>query len=489
MRQVETLKQKRLLRFRAAGKFAYAYADSFGELGPGNRAYWLASAFDKIWLQPLGTVGLTGSAMSLPFAKDLLDKVGIKADMRQRHEYKGAAEMFTQTTLPAPLRENYTRLLNDLHTTMLADIGTARGIEQKTLRQLVDQAPLLDREALDARLIDALGYADEARSAASRAAREGQEDSEWTEAPEMNVFSYLFAKPQTDPEPKASVALIYVEGAITRLAGERGPMGEDQAVSAQELVEAITQAAGDEEIKAILLRINSPGGSVAASESIHRALELAKANGKYVVVSMGEIAASGGYWIATAADTVFASPSTITGSIGVVGGKIVFGELARKLGITMAELGTGANSDMFSPVKPFSPAASARINASLDSIYAAFAARVATARNLSPAQIDKVARGRVWTGASAKEAGLVDELGGLREAFTAIKTHLGYTADDRLSVRMLPESESPFKRVLIILQHLLSSAAPFSLSQLNSWLQLPALNSMGALVYTGPQVE
>jgi protease IV len=491
--QVEEVRAA-LQRFKASGKFAFAYADSFGELGPGNRAYWLASAFDKIWLQPLGNLGLTGAALEVPFVRGGLDKLGLRPDVRQRYEYKGAAESFTEKSMSTPMRENYTRLLSDMHSTLLSDIGSARKLERATLDRLVDSSPLLAKEALEAKLIDVLGYADEAKAAANAAARADDEKLKMEDVSELEATEYLAMAGSLPGETKADVALIYADGPIVSRSAGGGPMAQGGEAIAAELVPAIQDATKNKTIKAIVLRIDSPGGSVTASESIHRALLQAKAAGKFIVVSMGGTAASGGYWIATAADKIIAQPSTLTGSIGVVGGKLVIGSLSEKLGVKWDGIKTGANSDMFSPAAPFSPAASARIDASMDEIYAAFTQRVADSRKLDAGQIDKLARGRVWTGVSAKELGLVDELGGLREAFNAVRTHLGLSEDDLLMVYPLPAPESTTDVIWRIAQQLIAlpTLAPLSLTSLKAELQaalgLPALSTTGSVVYMGPRV-
>jgi protease-4 len=470
-------------RFRDSGRFAHAYADSFGELGPGNRPYWLASAFEQIWMQPLGALGLTGGALSLPYARDTLDRIGITPDFRQRHEYKGAVDNLTARNLSAPLRQNYRQLLDDLHQTLLEDISSARSIDRTELNRLVDAAPLPAATALKSGLVTHLDYHDVFVSAAR--AQAGSPDKP------MEFTTYMVALQPLKGEPKAGVALIHVDGMILRRSGDSGPFGEQDIAGADNIVAAIHQATEDKTIKAIVLRINSPGGSVPASESIHRALLQAKAQGKFIVVSMGEIAASGGYWIATAADKIIASPATMTGSIGVVGGKMVIGGLTDKLGINWEELGTGTNSTMFSPARPFSPAAATSIDASLDSIYAAFTERVATGRNLDAAKVDAVARGRIWSGLRAKELGLVDELGGLREAFMAVRTHLGLKEEDVLALSLLPAPESTTDFVLKLLGQLVSAPrlGSFSLEDVQGVLHRASgvLSPSGSLVYTGPQ--
>lgn len=475
-----------LKRFTDAGKFAYAWADSFGELGPGNRSYWLASAFTKISLQPLGLLGLTGASVTQPFGRAALDRLGVVPDVHQRYEYKGMAENLTASSMPAPLRENYQTLLNDIHSNMVRDIAAARNIDEAKLRGLIDHAPLLGKDALEAKLIDAISYQDEMRKKALEAAGK--------DAAYFDLIGYLGAASPLPAENPTHVALIYMTGPIVNRSDERGPMGERQTTSAEEMVQAIADVSKDPEINTLVIRVDSPGGSVSASESIWHALKQAHENGKYIIVSMGSTAASGGYWIATAADYILAQPSTLTGSIGVVGGKLVIGPLSDKLGISWATLNTGANSGMWAPNTVFSGDALTRIEASLDEIYAGFTQRVADSRHLTLEQVDRLARGRVWTGIHAKELGLVDELGGLREAMMAVRRHQKLPEDAPLMVYVFPQPETPREQLVRILQQFIAAPQlhPLSWGDLApaaaALLHLPGIQASGALYYAGPTV-
>lgn len=433
-----------LKRFNAAGKFSIAYADSLGEMGPANRHYWLASAFQQVWMQPLGTVGITGPAASMPFARRAFDRLGIIPDMHQRQEYKGAADMFTQSTISAPLREDYQKLLNGMQGQMVTDIAAARQLSEREVRRLMDKAPLLANEALTGKLIDHLGYHDEMRAEADQLAP-GSED--------VDVADYLPGAKESAAPSAGTVALIYVTGPIVRRDFDSGPFGERTTTSAESLVAAIDEAAEGSDYAAIILRIDSPGGSVTASETIHRAIDRARKNGKYIVVSMGGTAASGGYWIATAANSIVANANTVTGSIGVVGGKFAIGPISEKLGVSWVELGTGANSTMWSGARPFSGGGLARIDASLDEIYQSFVDRVREGRKLPAARVDRVARGRIWLGAAAKEVGLVDRIGGLKEAFNVVREHLGVDEDAPLSFAVLPRPVPATERLIEMLRY------------------------------------
>lgn len=450
-----------LKRFNEAGKFTIAYADSLGELGPANRHYWLASAFQQVWMQPLGTVGLTGPALSMPFARRAFDRFGIVPDMHQRQEFKGAADTFTQATMPEPLRQDYQKLLNAMRDQLVADIAASRTLTPREVKRLMDQAPLSADEAVAGKLVDHIGYHDEMKAEVERLA---------PEATEVDLADYLPGAPAIAGETVGKVALIYVSGPIVRRDFESGPFGESETTSAETLVAAIDQAVEDR-YNAIVLRINSPGGSVTASETIHRALDRARQAGVYIVVSMSGTAASGGYWIATAANLILADANTITGSIGVVGGKFAIGPLSEKLGVTWVDLGTAANSTMWSGARPFSGAGLVRINANLDEIYKAFLARVSEGRKLPLARLDALARGRVWLGAEAKEVGLVDRLGGLRDAFNAVREHLGVDESAPLGFAILPQPVPASERILQTLFSLVSGPQLDPLGDLNPFLR------------------
>ncbi len=473
-----------LKRFTDSGKFAYAYAPSFGELGPGNRTYWLASAFTNIRLQPLGLVGLTGAAMSQPFARTALDTIGVVPDVHQRHEYKGAAANMVDAALPEPLRQNYQTLLDDLHNNMLRDIAASRNIKDTELRALIDKAPLLGQTALEGKLIDAIGYEDEMRKDALTAAGKGAEF--------YDLISFLQHSPPRALADARSIALIYASGPIVGSNNDRGPMGERAVAGAKELQQALADAVKAPGIDVIVVRMDSPGGSVTASETVYHAIKQARAAGKYVIISMGSTAASGGYWISSAADYILAQPSTLTGSIGVVAGKLVIGPISERLGINWSTLTTGANSGMWAPNQAFSGDALVRVEASLDEIYNGFTQRVAEGRKLTAEQVDALARGRVWSGSHAKELGLVDELGGLREAFNAALKHMGVDENAAIRLAVFPKPETPSERVLKLLQQFAATPSlnPLSWSDMGpalaALLHLPGTQANGALYYSGP---
>lgn len=428
-------------RFRASGRFAIAYADSYGDGGAGNRAFLLASGFDEVWMQPLGVVGLTGLSAELPFARGLLDTLGVQPQLQHREEYKSFSDTFTQSTITPANREMMQGLIGDLTNQLVDGVAKGRRLPPASVRAAIDRAPLLEREALDLKLIDRIGYADEARDAALQ--RAGA-DAELVELPDYLAV----AGGPHDNGP--TIALIHIVGTITGGKSERPTFGEINA-GADTVVRAIEDAADDADVRAILVRIDSGGGAVSASESIRRALAKARQRGKPVIASMGDSAASGGYWIALAADRIVASPATLTGSIGVVAGKMSLGGLSDKLGVRWDRVSAARNAGMWSPMHPFSPAEEERLTAIIDATYASFLERVAEARRLTPEQARAAAKGRVWTGAQARELGLIDELGGQEEALTLARSAAGLATDAEVTLAPYPPPKTLTDELLDLL--------------------------------------
>lgn len=420
-----------LAALRAKGKFALAFAETFGEFGPGTRPYYLAAACDEIWLQPQGAVGLTGLYSETPFLRGTLDRLGIAARIEHRSEYKSAANSLTETEMTAPQREETEALLGSLAGQIVLGIGEGRGIAEAEVKALIDRGPFLAEEARTARLVDRLGYRDEALARAHERAGAGAET--------VTLSRYLdtAGRPHRDGP---AIALIYATGAILRGAAAVPLTGGEEA-NAGEIARAFRAAVHDSEVRAIVLRIDSPGGSAIGSETIWREIVRARGAGKPVVVSMGDVAASGGYYIAAPADRIVAQPATVTGSIGVLAGKVVVAGLLQKLGVTSDAVQRGANAGMFSPMREFSPSERARLDAYLDATYRGFKAHVAAGRHLSADAVEAVAKGRVWSGEDAKARGLVDELGGYAAALRLAREAAGIAADGKFKVQVFPRDQ------------------------------------------------
>jgi protease IV len=431
--------------FAAAGKTTVAWAESFGEFSAGNVQYYLATAFEKIWIQPSGDLGLTGIAVERLFLRGLLDKVGADFQVAKRHEYKSAAEQLTETGFSEPARQETERMTASITEQLVQDIAERRGISRDKVGELINGGPYLAARAQAEGLIDQLGYRDEVYAEARKQAG--------PDAAQLYLARYQRTKAlaeraratvtQIPGRQDPGVALIYASGAIRRGRSGRsaltgGAMGSDTIAS------AIRAATKDEHTRAILLRVNSPGGSYVASDTIWREVVRARAAGTPVVVSMGDVAASGGYFISMAADQIIAQPGTITGSIGVLTGKPVLGAALGRAGITGDRIVQGAHAAMFSSLEPFSDSEWALVNDWLDHIYADFTTKVASGRGMTPEQVHDVAKGRVWTGADALAHGLVDELGGIDRATAVARQRAGLPAS--APVRIFPRV-SPLDRL------------------------------------------
>ncbi len=418
-----------VLRFRASGKPAVVFAETVGE-GGGTVAYYLASAFGEVWLQPSGDVGVTGFAVESPFFRGTLDLLGIQPRFAARHEYKTAIESFTEKAYSEKHAESVTQLVDSWMDQAVAGVSAARRMPADKVRPLLGNGPLLAAEALSAGLVDKLGYRDDAFAVAAGAGAKPKE---------MDAGDYAAHRPE---DGGTRVAVITGTGAIHRGESE-SPFGD--GFGAETIAQAFRDAIDDPEVKAILFRIDSPGGSYVASDTIWHEVRRARAAGKPVVASMGAVAASGGYFVAMAADRVVAQPGTITGSIGVFSGKFVLADFWNKLGVTWDRVERGANAGMWSFNHDFSPQAWDRLNLMLDRIYDDFVTKAAKGRNLPPDRMDAVARGRVWTGADAQKVGLVDALGGFDVALGETRALLKLPADDRLDLVTYPKPKEPWE--------------------------------------------
>ncbi len=421
--------------FRAKGKFAFGYADSFGELGSGMRSYYLATAFDEIWLQPVGEVGIVGLRAEMPFFRGALDKLGIEPRFDHREEFKTAMNTLTETKMTPAHREETDLLLRSVYGQMVTGIAEGRRLDQPRVRSLVDQGPFTADQALDAHLIDHVGYRDDAVAVARVRAGEN--------ASLVSLQRYLDSAGRPH-QSGPTVAVIYGTGLITRGDSSNSPLSGSGVMGADSVTRAFRQAAEDASVRAILFRIDSPGGSATASETIWREVVRAKEAGKPVVVSMGNVAGSGGYYVAAGVDKIVAEPATLTGSIGVVGGKVLLGGLSEKLGITWDASEIGRNAGIDSIVDDFTPQERERFERSLDYVYDIFKARVAAGRKLGADAVEEIAKGRVWTGEDAKTRGLVDALGGFDTALALAKQAAGLAADSDVTLKTFPPpSDTP----------------------------------------------
>jgi protease-4 len=429
---------------------------AWAETYPGTLSYYLASAFREVWMQPSGTVGLVGFATNALFLRDALDKAGIEAQFIAKGEYKSAANLFTQDRYTDAHREADGRLIESLHGQVWKAVAASRHLEPAEVDALADKAPLLRDDAVTGRLVDRIGFRDEAYARISElvgapgiSPETGDADSD--DAPPRLYLSRYARATASRPMPptpaipgrktKPKIAVVTLHGPI--VSGRGGPqllpLGGSNA-GGDTIAAALREAAGDDSVSAIVLRVDSPGGSVTGSETIWREVNRVRDGGTPVVASMGAVAASGGYYVSMSADAIVANPGTITGSIGVVTGKLVARELKDRLGVGSDSVRTNRNADAWSINQPFTDEQHAHVEAEADLFYTDFVERVAKGRKMTVEAVDAIARGRVWTGADALERGLVDELGGLRTAITRAKVLAGLEPDADVRVVGYPGS-------------------------------------------------
>jgi protease-4 len=415
--------------FKKSGKPIHAYLE-YG----GDREYFLASAADKVFLMPSSPLDLTGVASYELFFRGTLDKIGAAADLLHVGKYKSATNTFTERGFTAAHREMSESLNRDLYEQIVRGVAEGRRKTEAEVRTLIDQGPFLAQAALDAGLVDGLSYEDEVeqtlRSVGNGRRIEGED--------------YTHAAYGGGRGPR--IALIHAVGAIVGGRGGFDPLN-GAAAGSETLVDAIRQARRDNSIRAIILRIDSPGGSATASDAIWRELMITKKErpDRPIIASMSDLAASGGYYIAMAADAIVAQPSTLTGSIGIFGGKFVTGGVFEKLGTHVEGTSIGRHAEINSPVRPYNESERQKVQEQLQAFYDQFIERVAEARESTPSRIDEIAQGRVWTGHQAKANGLVDDLGGLERAVALAKERAKIAAESDVQLIQYPPPKSFFE--------------------------------------------
>ncbi len=426
--------------FRRSGKKAVAFTDTFGEFGPGNGVYYLACAFDEIYMQPSGEVSLTGLLVKSPFVKGTLDKLGVKPRMDHRKEYKTAMNLFTETEFTEAQEEALGRILESLTDGMVDQIAEDRGLPGETVRAHMEEGILAGEAAVAAGLVDGLAYQDQVYEKIQEEIGEAAEP--------LDLSGYLRRGERRYGEGEETIALIYGIGNVHRGASEYNPLTGDVLLSSQRVGEAFRQAVEDEAVKAILFRVDSPGGSYVASDTVWRETLHAKAAGKPVIVSMGNVAGSGGYFVAMAADKIVAHPATITGSIGVVAGKMVTRAFWEKLGVTWDEMHNTPAATMWTAIEDYTPRQWALLQEMLDRIYGDFTTKVAEGRNLPLEEVKEIAKGRIWTGADALDLGLVDALGGYPLAIRLAREAAGIDPGRPVRLKRFPPRK-PFLQTVL----------------------------------------
>ena len=425
-----------VIDFRRSGKKVIAFLE-YG----GDREYYLASAADRIFLLPTSPLDLTGVASYEVFLRGALDKLGIQPDFLHVGDYKTAVNQFTEKGFTPAHREMSESLNRDMYAQLVRAIAESRKKSEADVRALLDQGPFTPDAALSHGLVDDLAYDDQIDD------RLRQAHLASGEVHRVEGADYQRVSPAAvGIEPQARIAVLYAVGTIVS-----GKSGYDPTygavVGSQTLVEQIRRMRDDKSIRAVVLRIDSPGGSSVASDVIWRELMITRDQNptRPLIASMSDLAASGGYYIAAPAQTIVAQPATLTGSIGVFMGKLALGGAAEKLGIGTESVASGANATIYSPFAAFTPDQRTKLQTYMQQFYSNFVQKVATSRKTTPEKIDMVARGRVWTGEQARANGLVDTLGGLETAVAIAKQRAGIPADQEVELVPYPARRSLYE--------------------------------------------
>ena len=429
--QIQELRQT-VLSFKKSGKKAYLYAPSFGSFGQGTKEYYLASVFDEIVIAPNSEVGITGIGIEVPFFREVLDKIGVQPEFYSRYEYKTAMDSMTQKEMSAPFKAEMKKLGEGIFNRMVADIAAVRKLSEKDVVTLINQAPLSSDEALKAKLVDKISFKQDYFDNLEKA----------YQAKLIDLADYQ-TNIQDHKKGTTSIALLVIDGVIAEGESSAESLQEEVVTGADTVLSQLKEIDEDKNVKALVVRVNSPGGGYNAANDIWHGIEQLKAKKKIpVIVSMGDYAASGGYFVAIAGDKIVAEPSTITGSIGVLGGKMVLQNLWKKLGVHWQRIAFGQNAGILSANAPFSEQEKSIFNKSLDNVYSDFTSKVAKARNISEKEMNKLARGRVWLGEQALKVKLVDELGGIETALSLAQKAAQIKDDEKVRIEFYPKEKT-----------------------------------------------
>jgi protease-4 len=418
-----------VIDFKKSGKPLYAYLE-YG----GGREYYLATAADKVFLMPSSPLDLTGVATYELFLRGTLDKIGAYPDLHHVGQYKTAVNTFTEKGYTAAHKEMDEALTRDLYDQLVRGIADSRKKNEAEMRTILDGGPFLPEDAMHAGLIDDVAYEDQVEEKLRGGERRSQIDGD----------DYARISPASvglDRGPR--IAVIHAAGAITGGRSGFDPIN-GAAAGSDTLIEYIRRARKDGSVRAIILRIDSPGGSATASDAIWRELMITRQEktDRPLIASMSDLAASGGYYIAMPAQVIVAQPSTLTGSIGIFGGKVVTGGVYEKLGAHIDSTSLGRHAEINSPARPYNPSELKKLQEQLQSFYDQFVEKVADARHSTPEKIDAIAQGRVWTGRQAKQNGLVDQLGGLDLAIAVAKQRAKIPAESGVEIVVYPPRKS-----------------------------------------------
>jgi protease-4 len=422
--------------FRASGKWAVVYMDTAGEFGGGNSPYYLATAFDEIWLSPPGDLNLYGLFGAVTFIRGTLDKLGIYPDFDSIGKYKNAKDIYTEKKMTEAHREATMMYLQDWYDQIVAGVAEGRKLDAARVSALINEGPFISKEALDKGLVDHLGYFDEFEDAVKEKAG-GDLNT-------MKFRDYLDSRGGSVGHRK--IAVITGMGIIVTGKSQNNPLA-GAIMGSDTITEAFRRARRDKSVKAIVFRVDSPGGSAVASDLIWRETQLARKE-KPVVISMSDVAASGGYYVSAGATKVVTQPGTITGSIGVVAGKMVTTGLYDWIGLTRETLGIGDHAGFYYTGQKFSAEEKVIYWKFMNKIYDNFTGMVATGRGMTREAVDKIGQGHVWSGTRAKGLGLVDELGGMSKAIELAKKEAGIPDDEEVRLVYLPEKKTLLQNLL-----------------------------------------
>lgn len=428
--------------FRKSGKPIYAYSQGLYASGIVTSTYMLGAASDEFWMQPGASFQVTGITIEDIFFKRLFDKYGVKAQFEQRYEYKNAVNPYLYSDYTPAHRESALGWMGSVYSSAMDAAAKDRKRDPKALRALIEAGPYSAQEALDKGLIDRLGQVHDAEQ---QALNKAGGDATLVEFGDYRA-ALQHGRMAEANSARPAIAVITAEGPIiTGRSGAESAFSNEQTIYSDDVSEALYDAIKDKTVKAIVMRVSSPGGSDVASEQILAAVRAAKAAGKPVVISMGTYAASGGYWISSQASAIVAQPTTLTGSIGVYGGKFALSDALGRYGVDVRSNTVGGDfSGAYGMGNSFTPQQRAGFAKSIDAVYEGFIARVADGRKLPPARVREIAKGRVWTGEQAKALGLVDQLGGFYDAVDKAKALSGLTGKD-VRLIALPGQRSPFE--------------------------------------------
>jgi protease-4 len=421
-----------ILQFKKSGKPIITYLR-----GPGGREYYLASATDRIYLAPEDSLDLKGLRVEAMFVKNTLDKIGVKADVIHAGKYKDAGDILTQTSMSPETSEVLNQILDQYYGNLIETVAQGRKKQPDAVRAIIDQGPYMANEALANGLVDSLGFDDQV-------IQDMQGRLKQTELKQVGIKSYL-KSPAASTGVVRRIALVVGEGEITR--GSGNPNSDEQGITATAMVRLLKQAENDSSIRGVILRVDSPGGDGVASDDIlHEAKNLSKK--KPLVISMGDVAASGGYFISVTGDPIVAYPNTLTGSIGVIFARFNLHGLYDKIGFNKQLLTRGRYADLDSEYAPLNNNTSQKSAGQIDAFYKSFGSHVADGRKKSFDQIEPLSQGRVWLGVQAKQNGLVDEIGGLDKAVELIRKRANIAATDRITLVPYPGKRSVLDMLL-----------------------------------------